>query len=47
MVGKIYEGVLVGGVLKVTGGLINDEQEGFRAGRGCVARSDFHTKADR
>ena len=36
VVGKIYAGVLVDRVLKVTEGLINDEQGGFRAGRGCV-----------
>ena len=36
MVGKIYGGVLVDSVRSVTGGLIDDEQGGFRAGRGCV-----------
>ena len=36
MVGKIYAGILVDRVCKVTGGLIDDEQGGFRAGRGCV-----------
>ena len=34
--GKIYAGILVDGVNRVTGGLINDEQGGFRAGRVCV-----------
>ena len=36
MVGKIYAGVLVDRVRRVTGGLIDDEQEGFREERGCV-----------
>ena len=37
MVGKIYAGILVGRVRRVTRGLIDDgEQGGFRAGRGCV-----------
>ena len=36
MVGKIYAGILVETVLRVNGGLIDDEQWGFRAGRGCV-----------
>ena len=36
MVGKIYAGILVDRVCKVTGGLIDDEQGGFRVGRGCV-----------
>ena len=31
---KIYAGILVGRVRRVTGGLIDDEQGGFRAGRG-------------
>ena len=35
-VGKIYAGILVDQVHKVTEGLIDDEQEGFREGRGCV-----------
>ena len=43
MVGKIYVGVLVDRVRRVTGGLIDDEQGGFRAGRG-VCRSDLHTE---
>ena len=33
---KIYAGILVGRVRKVTEGLIDDEQGVFRAGRGCV-----------
>ena len=36
MVGKIYAGILVHRVLRVTGGLIDDEQGGFRAGSVCV-----------
>ena len=36
MVGKIYSGILADRVRKVTGGLIDDEQRVFRAGRGCV-----------
>ena len=36
VVGKIYVGILVDRVHRVTGGLIDDEQGGFRAGRGCV-----------
>ena len=36
MVGKIYEGILVNRVHKVTEGLIDDEQGGFRAWNGCV-----------
>ena len=36
MVGKIYAGILVGRVQRVTRGLIDDEQKGFRAGRGYV-----------
>ena len=42
-VGKIYAGILI--VCRVTGGLIDDEQGGFR-GEG-VCRSDLHTEADR
>ena len=34
MVGKIYAGILVDRVPKVTEGLIDDVQGGFRAGRG-------------
>ena len=36
MVGKIYSGILADTVRRVTGGLIDDEQGGFRAGRGYV-----------
>ena len=36
MVGKIYGRVLVDRVRRVTGGFIDDEQGGFREGRGCV-----------
>ena len=36
MVGKIYAGILVDRVRIMTWGLIDDEQMGFRAGRGCV-----------
>ena len=36
MVGKIYVGILVERVCKVTEGLIDDKQGGFRAGRCCV-----------
>ena len=36
MVGKIYAGILVDIVHKVTEGLTDDEQGVFRAGRGCV-----------
>ena len=36
MVGRIYVGILVDGVRRVAGGLIEDEQGGFRAGRACV-----------
>ena len=36
MVGKIYAEILVDGIRRVTEGLIDDEQGGFRAGRGCV-----------
>ena len=44
--GKIYVRILVDGVGRVTGGLIDDEQVDFRAGRGMF-RSDLHHKADR
>ena len=37
MVGKIYTGILVERVRKMTEGLI-DVQEGFRAGRVCVGQ---------
>ena len=36
VVGKIYVGILVDGVRRVTGCLIYDEQGGFRAGRRCL-----------
>ena len=36
MVEKIYAGILVNTVRRVTGGLIDDEQGGFREGRGYV-----------
>ena len=36
VVGKIYAGILVDRVRRVTGGLMDDKQRGFRAGRGCV-----------
>ena len=36
VVGKIYAGNLVNRVRRVTGGLIDDEQGRFRAGRGYV-----------
>ena len=34
VVGKIYAGILVDSVRRVTGGLIDDDQDGFRTGRG-------------
>ena len=36
VVGKIYAGILVDRVRRVTVGLIDGEQGGFRARRGCV-----------
>ena len=33
---KIYAGILVGRIRRVTEGLIDDEQGGFIAGSGCV-----------
>ena len=36
VVGKIYAGILVDKVHRVTGGLINYKQRGFRVGRGYV-----------
>ena len=36
MVRKIYQGILVDKVPRVTGGLIDDEQRGFRMGRGYI-----------
>ena len=35
-VGKIYTGILLDRVHKVTKDLIDDEQGGFKVGRGCV-----------
>ena len=45
VVGKIYPWILVDRVRRVTGGLIEDEQGGFRVGK-WVCRSDLHTKTD-
>ena len=36
MVRKIYAGILVDRVHRVTEDLISDDQRGFREGRGCV-----------
>ena len=36
MVGKIYARILVDRVRKMTEGLIDDDQGGFKAWRGCV-----------
>ena len=36
MVGKIYAGILVDRVCRMIVGLIEDEQRGFIAGRGCL-----------
>ena len=36
MVGKIYAEILVNRIRRVTGGFIDHEQMGFKAGRGCV-----------
>ena len=44
VVGKIYAGILVDRVRKVTDGLIDDDQGGFRAGRECVDK--IFIKAD-
>ena len=33
VVGKIYARILLGIICRITGGLIDDEQEGFRSGR--------------
>ena len=38
VVGKICADILVYRVRRVTGGLIDDEQRGFREGRGCVGQ---------
>ena len=46
VVRKIYAGILMDRVRRVTWGLIDDEQGGFGAG-GVMCRSDPHTKADR
>ena len=35
-IGKINAAILADRVRRVAGGLIDDEQEAFRAGRGCV-----------
>ena len=36
MARKIYAGILVDTVRRVTGGLIDNEQGELRAGRGCI-----------
>ena len=36
VVGKIYLGILVDRIHRMTGSIIDDEQGGFRAGGGCV-----------
>ena len=36
VVGKIYAGVLVDRIRRVTGGWIDGEQGGFRVGTGCI-----------
>ena len=36
VVKKIYAGILVDRIHRMDGGLIDDEQGGFREGRGCV-----------
>ena len=36
MVGEMYAGILVDKVRRVTEGLLNDKQGGFRSGTGCV-----------
>ena len=36
VVSKIYVGISVERVCRVTGGLIDDKQGGFRTGRGCI-----------
>ena len=45
VVGKIYTGILEDRDRRVTEGLTDIEQGGFRAGRVC--KSDIHTKPDR
>ena len=39
VVGKIYSGILVDRVRRVTRGLNEGEQRGFRAGKGCVEQT--------
>ena len=39
MVGKIYAGILINRVCRVTRGLIDGEPGGFREGRGCVEQT--------
>ena len=39
VVGKIRAGILLDRVRRVTGGLTDDEQGGFRAGRACVGQN--------
>ena len=36
VVGKIYSGIIIDRICRVTGGLIDDEQGDFREGRGCI-----------
>ena len=36
VVGEMYAGILVDKVRRVTEGLLNDKQGGFRSGTGCV-----------
>ena len=38
MVGKIYIGILLDRVRRVSEGLTDDEQGGFRSGKGCVGQ---------
>ena len=45
VVEKIYVGILVDRVCRVTLGLTDDEQGGFRTGRGCI--NQIFTEADR
>ena len=42
MAGKIYVGVLVGRVHRVTDGLTDDEHGGFRSGRSRMCKSNLH-----
>ena len=46
VVGNIYAGILINRVRKVTQGLIDDKQGGFRTGMGFVDPT-FSPKADR